>query len=191
MDTLKTLSNNHFYSKQPSAFRRANSARSSTVLMPGNHDQRNFLLLISYRRFVDGKLITTRIVLRHSSFDAEHHQVLDPNIGKRPAGHDQVISTPATITVEIDRLHTPADQILASGRALFNGSCRRDMVSRHRIAKDSQGSRIDDIFDCSWLHREVSKKWRFPYVFTVFIPVSETARVAVPLVAIWRFTAAI
>src|SRR5258708_19618624 len=133
MHPLKPLSNNHFYSKSPSAFRRPIAARSSTVLMPGNHDQRNFLLLISYRRFVDGKLITTRIVLRHSSFDAGHHQVLDPNIGKRPAGHDQVISTPATITVEIDRFHTPADQILATAPAFFNISSPPTTVTRPPI----------------------------------------------------------
>src|SRR5438105_14114724 len=108
MDTFKTLGNHNFYPKEPSSLRRPISARSSTVLMPGDHDQWNTFLLITYRCLVDGKLIATWIVLRHSSFDAGYHQILDPNIGKRPTRHDQVVAAPATVTVEVDRLYAAA-----------------------------------------------------------------------------------
>src|ERR1700747_3174369 len=138
MDTFKTLCNDHLYSEQSSSLGRPIPARSGTLLGPGDHNQRNSLLLVAYRCFVDGKLVTTWIVFCHSSFDAGYHQILDPDIGKRPAGHDQIIATPATIAIEVNRLHTTADQILTSGRALLNRPSRGDMIGSHRIAKDSQ-----------------------------------------------------
>src|SRR6202035_4692442 len=141
MDAFKTLCNNHLYSEQSGTFCRPIAARPRPPFVPGYDDQRNSALLITHRSPSNSKPIRPWIVLRHSSFDARYHQILDPNISKGPAGHDQVISAPAAIAVEVDRLYTTADQVLASGRTLFYRSGRRDMVGRYRIAKDSQGPR--------------------------------------------------
>ena len=67
---------------------------------------------------------------RYAPFDSRNHQVLNPDIGERATRHNTVVSAPAPITIEIDRLNAPPDQIFPSGRGLLYRTGRRNVISR-------------------------------------------------------------
>jgi hypothetical protein len=91
-------------------------------------------------------------ILCHSALGSRHHQVLDPNVGERSARHDQIVSAPAPVTIEIDRADSARKQILARRRRGFDRAGWRNVVSRDRVAENPQGTRAANLFNPSRFH---------------------------------------
>src|SRR5919198_5304457 len=99
--------------------------------MSGNDDERHVVSLIAHRRIKDRHLLArssvslwlalarkrpgcATIIFRHTTFSARDHQIFDAHIGKRAAGHHEIIAPPRAIAVEVLRLDSTRDQILPS-----------------------------------------------------------------------------
>src|SRR5271165_2521133 len=143
--------------------------------MSGDHDKRSPLLLVTSSRLKNRHLLATRVMDRYAPFDTRHHQVLNPDIGERTARHNAVVSAPAPITIEIDRLNAAPDQIFSSRRRLLYRAGRRNMIGRNRVSKYAQRPGVKNLSDLAGFHREIFKeRWRLNIV-TLLIPCVQVA----------------
>ena len=106
---------------------------------------------------------------------AWYHQILDPHVCKRAAGHHPIVSAPAAITIKIFRLNSSGHQILTGRRSRLDGAGRRNMIGRYRVAENSQSARAEDILDLPHLHREILEKGRLVNVVALFVPLIDFA----------------
>ena len=62
--------------------------------------------LVANRRVENRQLFPARMVDGHPALHSRNHQILDSYIRERAARHDAVVTSPAAITIEINRLNS-------------------------------------------------------------------------------------
>src|SRR5260370_35023377 len=109
-------------------------------------------------------------------FHSRNHQILYSHIREGAACHYPVVSAPAAITIEINRLNSATDKISTSGRGSLNRACWRNVVSCYRVSEDAQKTRVSAFHLLPNMPREILEKWWFLNVITLLIPHIKTAR---------------
>src|SRR6185369_10912057 len=101
MDTLETLCDHRFDTKQPRSFRRPVARTARAVLLTSDDHERHILRLITHRSVVNAHAFAIRLIDRHTALNPRNHEVLDAHVSKRSTNHHFVITTPRAITVEV------------------------------------------------------------------------------------------
>src|SRR5260370_33991222 len=109
-------------------------------------------------------------------FHSRNHQILYSHIREGAACHYPVVSAPAAITIEINRLNSATDKISTRGRGLLNRACGRNVISCYRVSEDAQKTGVSDFHHLTNMHREILEKWWFLTVITPLIPLIKIAR---------------
>ncbi len=86
-----------------------------------------------------------------------------------------IVAAARAVAVEIGGLDTVRDEVSAGGRILLDAAGRRDVVGRHRIAKDAERGGVADIADRAGRHREVLEERRFLDVGAPGVPAVHVA----------------
>ena len=113
MNPLETRRHDRFHSKKFCSFGRPVARGTGSIFVPGQNNERHLLFLITHCGIEDRHLLTVRIMLRHAAFSPRHHQVFNSHIRERPARHDEIVSAPASVTIEVRRLNSARFQIFA------------------------------------------------------------------------------
>src|ERR1700752_5159650 len=143
MDSLIALCNHGAYGKEHSALCRPVAGTAASVFLSSNYNKRCRYTLSSifHRSIIYAHLFTGWNIHSPSTLSTGKHQVLQSNISKRATNHDLVIAATRAIAVEIARLNPFLDQISPSRTIRCDITCRRDVVSCHRVSKKSKYTR--------------------------------------------------
>src|SRR5438270_8412754 len=128
--------------------------------MASKNDERHLFFCIAHRRVIDRHSLAARLMNGDAALRAWYHQILDPHVCKRAAGHHPVVSAPTAIAIEILGLNSSGHQILTGWRSRLDGAGRRNMIGRYRVAENSQSARAEDILDLPTFIREFLKNGR-------------------------------
>lgn len=98
------------------------------------------------------------------------HSVENANVGKSASGHDQIVSSPGSIGVEIFLLNAFGFEEARSRRVSSNISSRRNMISSNRISKYGQDVCILNRLKLRQLFLNWLEEWRIMDIGGCFIP---------------------
>src|SRR5690606_9811917 len=121
--------------EEPRPLGRPVAARARAVLLAGDDDERNALLLVAHRRIVDRHLLARGEVARVAALAPRHEAVSEPHVRKRAAHHDLVVAPPRAVAVEVARLDATLEQVLARRAVSEDRARRRDVVRRDAVAQ--------------------------------------------------------
>src|SRR5581483_7158096 len=89
-----------------------------------------------------------RQITRYAAFGAGGELIAEANVRERTANHYFVIATTRAVGVEIVRLDSALDQILARRTVLLDRSGRRNVIGGHAVAQPGEHASVANV-----LHR--------------------------------------
>ncbi len=147
VDALEGLGDDSFHALQQRTLGRPVAAGAGAIFLAGEHDGGHAFLLILHGRIEDGHLCPVREMPGQVAFLGRDEQVLDADICKRAARHDQVVAAARAVGVEVAGLDAALLQVLpgrAVGGDIAGGG---DVVGGDRVAEQAQHARALDSFD--------------------------------------------
>ena len=134
MNSFERLSNNCFYSQKIRAFSSPVSGWSWTVLLTCKNDQLMSFLSISKSSITDVENFPSRNISGLRS-NLRRQFVDDSCVGKSSSGHNLIVASSCTVSVEIRLLNSFSQKISSSWGIFSNVSSRWNVVSCNWISE--------------------------------------------------------
>ena len=136
MDSFETFSYDCLHSQQIGSFGCPVSARSWSILFASKNDSLNLAIDVPLRCIKNIQSLSSWDVDSLRTNCTLHHLIDNSNICKGSSGHDEVIASPCTISIEISFFDPSLLQKSGSRRWDWDVARRWDMVSCDRISKN-------------------------------------------------------
>ena len=175
MDALVALRDHRAHAEQVRPLRRPVARRARSVLLAGEHDERDAFGAVALGGVEDRHLLARRDVHRPRSLGPGHELVAEADVRERAAHHHLVVAAPRAVRVEVLALDAVLDEVAAGRRVRLDRAGGRDVVRRHRVADRDEAARADDVLDGVRLGRHAVEVRREPDVRRVWIPGEELA----------------
>src|SRR5699024_3329789 len=177
VDALEALSDDGLDAEQLRALGGPVTRGSRAVLLATEDDQRDAGGLVVHRGVVDRRLRTVllREVAGEATLDSVEELVLQADVRERSADHDFVVAAARAVGVEVLALHTVLDEVLAGRGVGLEGTCRRDVVSGHRVAELREHAGALDVLDGVGLEPHAVEEGGLAHVGRVLVPLEDLA----------------
>lgn len=150
VDSLVGLSNGNLDSLEVGSLGSPISGRSRSVLFSGEDDELLSSFLVLHGGVEDSESLLT---IEGSLGAFSGGELVDESdIGESTSGHDFVISSSSTVSVEILGLNTSLLEVSCSRRVLGDLTSRRDVIGGNRISNIEKSLSINNILNFRELH---------------------------------------
>ena len=122
MDPLEALGDDSPHAEKAGAFGCPVPGATRAVFLAGENHERYPGLAINHRGIVDRDLgfLWVEKIEGQSPLDSREHEIFNSDVGKSSTGHDPVISSTRTVTVEILDRNAMFHEIGAGGRGFLD-----------------------------------------------------------------------
>ena len=182
MDALEGLGDDSFDAEKTSAFGGPVAARTHAVVFTAEDDARSACGFVGLSSVVDAHFGACGLEECVAAFFTSEHEVLDADVGKGAAGHDEVIATAAAEAVEVGLRDVVFEQEAACRAGFLDRTSWADVIGGDAVAEDAERTCAFDLGDITGGHAEVSEERRMLDVGRFTVPLEDFANAAFDLV---------